>query len=111
VSEKTQSTDVHAHTSHSHEIQPNYIKFDGLLNADKVEIFMGVLHWEDESIELMRCKGLYYARNSEDQICQFILQGVDDTFEWRLLKTYSESETPTGKLFIQLCSYQCRFQQ
>lgn len=74
------STDVHAHTAHSHDIKPHYIKFEGLLDADKMEMQMGVLHWESE-FTLLRCKGLFFAKDSEDKIGQYMLQGVDDTFE------------------------------
>ena len=56
------SSEVHTHTAHSQDIKPHYIEIEGLLDADKVEVQMGVLHWESEVI-LMRCKGLYHARD------------------------------------------------
>ena len=79
------SSEVHTHTAHSQDIKPHYIEIEGLLDADKVEVQMGVLHWESEVI-LMRCKGLYHARDWDGNLNQYLLQGVDDTFEWRDIK-------------------------
>lgn len=50
---------------------------------------MGELHWEEE-VTLLRCKGLFHARDCDDKLGQYLLQGVDDTFEWRLVKELPE---------------------
>ena len=77
-----ESNGVHSHSAHSHDIKPIYIKIEGLLDPEKVEYLMGIIHWETDDITLLRCKGLYYCgdRDSEN-ISQYMLQGVDDTFE------------------------------
>lgn len=48
------STAIHTHTAHSQDIKPHYITFESILDADKVEMYMGVLHWESEDITLLR---------------------------------------------------------
>ena len=81
------------------EINAHYIKFDCLLSAEKVEIYMGMLHWESK-IPLLRCKGLYIAQWSNGSINQFMLQGVDDTFECRKLTTLSDDITDFSNKFL-----------
>lgn len=45
---------------------------------------MGELLWEKPNdIEIMRCKGTFNARNSENKLTEYMLQGVDEVFEFR----------------------------
>ena len=67
------------------------------MDAIKVEQFLGMLHWENKEIELLRCKGLYYATDEDGVLGVYSLQGVDDTFEWKFIKSIKE-----GKLFSSM---------
>ena len=60
---------------------------------------MGMLHWES-GVPPLRCKGLYFAKSSEDLIFQYMLQGVDDTFECRKLNPVSENHIDFSNKFL-----------
>ncbi|CAI2374125.1 unnamed protein product [Moneuplotes crassus] len=90
---------IHSHTAHSAEISPSYIITEGILNLDNFEVLMGKLHWESE-VPLLRCKGLFHARDCDEKLGQYLLQGVDDTFECRLIKPLLEDHTDFENKFL-----------
>jgi hypothetical protein len=47
---------------------------------------MGELLWEKPGdICLMRCKGTFIAHNSSNMLAEYMLQGVDEVFEFKEL--------------------------
>ena len=63
--------------------------FDGSLDRNKMEFFIGELLWEGKDtlgIEIMRCKGIF----TDDKGQSYVLQGVQDLFEFREVESNPE---------------------
>ncbi len=54
---------------------------------------MGVLLWEKPNdIQLMRCKGTFVATNTDGIKAEYILQGVDEVFEFKEISIISDNK-------------------
>ena len=48
------------------------------------ERFMGELLWEKpQDSQIMRCKGSFIAKNQEQTLSEYMLQGVEEVFEFK----------------------------
>ena len=66
------------------EVKSHYITENGkLLDKTKLEPAIGMLLWEPETAEILRCKGKFFANNPEGKPAEFLLQGVGEVFEFR----------------------------
>jgi hypothetical protein len=55
-----------------------------IFDVAEFERFMGELLWEKpQDSQIMRCKGTFIAKNQEEATSEYMLQGVDEVFEFK----------------------------
>ena len=55
-----------------------------IFDVAEFERFMGKLLWEKpQESQIMRCKGTFIAKNQEEATSEYMLQGVDEVFEFK----------------------------
>ena len=56
-------------------MKSNYITVSGakLIDKSKLEPAIGMLLWEPDTAEILRCKGKFYAKNDQGKEAEFLL--------------------------------------
>ncbi|CDW78263.1 UNKNOWN [Stylonychia lemnae] len=89
---------IHSHHKQIENIDSVYFDLDGdkIVDKDRLEQLFGEILWEKNYCQrILRCKGTFIAKNEDGVLTEFILQGVEEVFEFRAIQNI---QTPSDDI-------------